>query len=378
MPDAGRWYLTSPVPPSGSTTSASSERSPSNSRRIDWYERPTVWTSALSRPRWAIPITTSCAPPARGELDRLVEHRDERLETLERELLLPEERPAQVLLEALGLGEPVEERAPLLRGERLPEAPRLDRLAEPDALGVVGDVLDLVGDRARVDVAEERQRLEQRVALDVEAEQRGRDARLQLRRQRRDEAGLVERRVAHRLGAERVEPGGEVPVHAVGLDERHRRGDAAEEVLVDRWRLAAPSAACRGARRAAAVGGGDGAATGVGGGAGAADGRGRRAEPARRAAERSRRRSGASGAAHRRRSSRRCRRPASPGSEPVNAAGSRSKSSRHSCEHARGRVEVGLEHLGDVARVQPAQVSSHSCDVLYRSRAALGEHAPAS
>jgi hypothetical protein len=40
------------------------------------------------------------------------------------------------------------------------------------------------------------------------------------------EAGLVERRVAHRLRAERVEPGREVPVHAVRLDERHRRRDA--------------------------------------------------------------------------------------------------------------------------------------------------------
>ena len=49
-----------------------------------------------------------------GEPDRLVEHRHERLEPLERELLLPEERPPQVLLEALGLGEPVQERLALL------------------------------------------------------------------------------------------------------------------------------------------------------------------------------------------------------------------------------------------------------------------------
>ena len=38
----------------------------------------------------------------RGELDRLVEHRHHRVEALERELLLAEERAAQVLLEALG------------------------------------------------------------------------------------------------------------------------------------------------------------------------------------------------------------------------------------------------------------------------------------
>ena len=37
------------------------------------------------------------------ELDRLVEHRDEHVEPLERELLLPEERAPQVLLEPLDL-----------------------------------------------------------------------------------------------------------------------------------------------------------------------------------------------------------------------------------------------------------------------------------
>ncbi len=32
---------------------------------IDSGERPRLWTSTLSRPRWAIPITTSSAPAAR-------------------------------------------------------------------------------------------------------------------------------------------------------------------------------------------------------------------------------------------------------------------------------------------------------------------------
>ena len=276
--------------------------------------------------------------PCGGEPDRLVEHRHERLETLERELLLPEERPPQVLLEALGLGEPVQERLPLRRVERLPEAPRLDRLPEPDALGVVGDVLDLVGDRARVDGAEERERLEQRVPFDVETEQGGRDARLQLGRQGRDEAGLVERRVAHRLGAERVEPGCQVPVHAVGLDEGHGSCDAAEQVLVDRGGCR-PRVPVRARRR---------------------PGRPRRrALPARRRRRRhgdglGRRRSG--GGRSGSRSGRLavgagaspaqaveppfvpscCMRPASPGSEPANAAGSRSNRSRHSCDTLAG------------------------------------------
>jgi len=62
VPRAPRWYLTSPVPPSGSATTASIARSPSNSRRIDSYGRPIRWASTFSRPRWAIPIATSCAP----------------------------------------------------------------------------------------------------------------------------------------------------------------------------------------------------------------------------------------------------------------------------------------------------------------------------
>ena len=172
-------------------------------------------------------------PAGSRERDRLVEHRHERVEALERELLLAQERAAQVLLEALRLGEAVQERVPLLGIERLPEAARLDRLAQPDALGMVGDVLDLVRDRAGVDGLQLRQRVGQRLPLDVETEDGGGDARLQLGRQRGDEPRLVECRVAHRLGAERIEPRRKMAVHAVGLDERHRRRDAAEERLVD-------------------------------------------------------------------------------------------------------------------------------------------------
>ena len=61
----------------------------------------------------------------------------------------------------------------------------------------------------------------------------------------------LERGVADRLGAERVEVRGEVAVHAVRLDERHRGGDAAEEHLVGTALGAAP-AGRRPARRGAA------------------------------------------------------------------------------------------------------------------------------
>ena len=217
-----------------------------------------------------------------GELDRLVEHRDQRVEAFERELLLAEERPPEVLLEALDLREPLEERQTRRRVERAPVPPRLDRLAQPDPLGVVGDVLDLVRDRAGVGLAQVRQRLEQGLAGDVQPQQPGGDAGLNLRRQRRVEARLVERRVAHRLRAQRIEPCREVAVHADRLDERHRGGDRAEHVLVggEAGQAREPEAAPSAWRRRFTAGGGAGGggldrgvaggdAGGAGGGAGA-------------------------------------------------------------------------------------------------------------
>ena len=195
-----------------------------------------------------------------GELDRLVEHRHEHVETLDRELLLADERAPEVRLEALDLREPLRaESAALLGVERPRNRPDLDRLAQPDALGVVGDVLDLVRDRARVDLAEARQRLEQRLAGDREPQQPGGDARLQLGRERRLEPGLVERRVAHRLRSERIEAGVEVAVHAVRLDERHRGRDAAEELVVGRG--GRPRARRQALAAPTSAGGGPGSAT---------------------------------------------------------------------------------------------------------------------
>ncbi len=89
-------------------------------------------------------------------------------------------------------------------------APRLDVLAQPHALAVRGDVLDLVGDRAAVGLAQVRQRVGERRAGHVHAQHPGRDLRHQLGRQA--ERLGVERRVALGLGAERVEARGEVPV----------------------------------------------------------------------------------------------------------------------------------------------------------------------
>ncbi len=106
VPSAPRWYLTSPLPPSSLTTTA--------------------------------------------------------------ELLLTEERPAQVALHPLHLAEAGEQAHLLLRCEGPAIFAGLDRLPKPDALLVIGDVLDLVGDRAAVDLLEARIRIRKRLSLDVE------------------------------------------------------------------------------------------------------------------------------------------------------------------------------------------------------------------
>ena len=87
-----------------------------------------------------------------GERDRLVQHRHHHVEPFDRELLLAQERAPEVALEALDLCETPEQVALLVRLEGLVIAPRFDRGVEPGALLVVGDVLDLVGARAAVDL----------------------------------------------------------------------------------------------------------------------------------------------------------------------------------------------------------------------------------
>ena len=101
--------------PPRSATIASTVRSPSNSSRIDSYGRPITWASTFSRPRWAIPITTSCAPASAASCNGLVEHRYEHVEPLDRELLLAQEGAAEVELEALDAAQALEQR-PLFVG----------------------------------------------------------------------------------------------------------------------------------------------------------------------------------------------------------------------------------------------------------------------
>ena len=140
----------------------------------------------LSRPRWAIPIDDLVRAMLGSDLDRLVEHRHHDVETFDRELLLPQECALEVVLEAFDLGQPLEQETSFVGGERLPVAAGLDRLPEPDSLLVVRDVLDLVGDRPAVDLAQLRQDVGEGLALDADAKHGSRNLLLELGRQLRD------------------------------------------------------------------------------------------------------------------------------------------------------------------------------------------------
>src|SRR6476646_8007673 len=86
-----------------------------------------------------------------------------------------EKRAAQVALEALDLRQALEQPALVVRVEGVVVAARLDHRPQPDALLVVGDVLDLVGAGAAVDLAQLRKDVGERLTRDVDSENVGRD-----------------------------------------------------------------------------------------------------------------------------------------------------------------------------------------------------------
>ena len=186
-----------------------------------------------------------------GELDRLVEHRDRHVEALDRELLLAEVRLVHEALEGVDLDQALEQRALLVGRQRLAELAALDLLAQPHALAVAGEVLDLVGDRAAVGLAQVRQRVGERRARDAHAQDPRRDPGHELGRQP-DGLG-VERGVALGLGAERVQPRGQVAVGAVGLQERRGGLHGLQQLLVTRAGAPRVGRAASGARAAAAA-----------------------------------------------------------------------------------------------------------------------------
>ena len=112
---------------------------------------------------------------AAGEGDQLVEHRHDRVEALDREDLLPQVGLLDEALELEDVDQPAQQAAFLLVVERLAVGAGLDHLAQPGPLLVGGEVLELVGDRAAVGLAHPRQHLEQGLAGDADAQDRGGD-----------------------------------------------------------------------------------------------------------------------------------------------------------------------------------------------------------
>ena len=111
----------------------------------------------------------------RGVAEDDVEHRHEGIEPLDAEAFLAEVGLVQEALERLDAHEALEQCDAVIGLHRSPMLARLDHAAEPDALGVRGDVLDLVGDRPGVRLTEVRERLRQRRARHVDPHELGRD-----------------------------------------------------------------------------------------------------------------------------------------------------------------------------------------------------------
>ena len=105
-----------------------------------------------------------------GEPHDLVDDRDRHVEALDRELLLAEVGLVHEALERVDLDQPLEQRLALVARERVAEGAGLDLLAQPHALAVAGDVLDLVGDRAAVGLSQVRQRVGEGRAGDAGAQ----------------------------------------------------------------------------------------------------------------------------------------------------------------------------------------------------------------
>ncbi len=104
-----------------------------------------------------------------------LEHRHERVEAFQRKGFLSEERGALVPLHRVHLGEPLQETEPVLGGQRGPVLAGLDVLAQPDALLVARDVLDLERDGAAVRRPQIGEHLGEVAAWHVDAQQVRRD-----------------------------------------------------------------------------------------------------------------------------------------------------------------------------------------------------------
>ena len=150
-------------------------------------------------------------------LDQRVEHRDQRRGAFEREALLPDVLHVEELLEGIRRQHTLEDAPPLLDAEPRTIARRLHLAHQPIAQLLVGHVDELDPQRPAVGFAQRRDQLTQR-AVEV-AEER-------LRINRLIEVGLaepelagIEQRMILEIGAQRIDPGDQVPELAVSVDQ---------------------------------------------------------------------------------------------------------------------------------------------------------------
>ena len=153
-----------------------------------------------------------------GHLEQLVEHGHHGVQALDREHLLAEVGLLHVALEAEHVDQAVQQRVLLLGLQGLAVPAGLDHLPQPHPLLVAGEVLDLVGHRAAVGLLHAGQRVEQRLALDPDAKDVGRDLRHQLGCQ--VQVLGLDRGIPLGLGAERVEVRRQVAVGPICLQQR--------------------------------------------------------------------------------------------------------------------------------------------------------------
>ena len=105
----------------------------------------------------------------------------------------------------------------------------LDLLAQPDALLVAAEVLDLIGNGAAVGVAQPGKDVGEGRTRHVHAEHVGGDRGHQ--RGSEPDGLRFHRRIAQRRRAQRVEMGTEVAMGAVSLDQRHARAHRGEDLV---------------------------------------------------------------------------------------------------------------------------------------------------
>ncbi|TMF23630.1 MAG: hypothetical protein E6I31_05225 [Chloroflexi bacterium] len=161
------------------------------------------------------------------QLKRLLQHDNHGVETFDGKRLLAEEGPAQIPIHGFHFRQPAEQLELALRAERLSIAAGLDPLAQPVALLVARDVLDLISDGGAVGLTQVGENLRQVFAGNPHSEHGRRNRLHQLGRQ--SVVHRIERGIAGGGAAQWLEPRCQMSVGAVRGDQRHAGGDGPQQ-----------------------------------------------------------------------------------------------------------------------------------------------------